>query len=519
MASILSISRHNSQASSINDINYETEQLLEKAIRHNDVKLVSKIFEHYYSDDDGKNESLDKTNLTAKKSLSLSKDEKIERPVLKTQSAIDEQNYFHGLSSSIEDGDNSYLFSTALHLAIENNAYDVFLFLLKHRIDPNNPGKTCYQTECFRRSRNTSVDSQDHLPYSNFENIPSTSCEPLIRSPSIRSANLPLLLNPNIVNTPKIPSIQSMQSNQYSISSEPYNLNSRRSSTKSAKIIQIRSEISTDKKTVHVCSDGTRITYDEEYNREKLFTLPPIFLAVALNNSVILRELIAYGANVNLMDGHGVTPLHLCLCQQHISRSCLQLLIHSGAKLKTKNNKNVAPIDLVDETFAHEIIQMQKAIIDESFEQLLLRSTTDSRRDSVPFIKNRKHSKTIPIKTVNNLAFFKENSTDSYTNGTNLAKFFETKIMNNEIKRKNFPFTIKQSSKDTTTLSQEDKSPTEAPPKNVQRKSITNSATSNSTLFLPTSPGSIGHKRSFAIDSQSDKTSALKSLQNVSLSN
>ncbi|OTF76729.1 ankyrin repeat domain containing protein [Euroglyphus maynei] len=521
MASILSISRHNSQASSINDINYETEQLLEKAIRHNDVKLVSKILELY---DDGKNESLDKTSLTAKKS-SFSKDEKIERPVLKPQLAIDEQNFSRGHSSSMDDGDNSYNFSNALHLAIENNSFDVFVFLLKHRIDPNNPGKACCQTECFRRSRNTSVDSQDHFLYSNFKNIPSTSCEPLIRSPSIRSANLPLLLNPNIVSTPKMPSFQFMQSNQFSINSEPYNFNSRRSSTKSAKIIQIRSEIPADRKIVHTCSDGTRITYDEEYNREKLFMLPPIFLAVALNNSVILRELIAFGANVNLADGHGVTPLHLCLCQQHISRACLRLLIYSGAKLKTKNNNNVAPIDLVDETFAHEIIQMQKAIIDESFEQLLLRSTNVvGRRDSIPFIKNRKQSKTTLIKTVNNLVstserlFLKDNSTDSYTNGTNIAKFFETKIMNNEIKRKNFPFTIKQSSKDATTVGQEDKSPLENRPKNVPRKSITNSATSNSTLFLPTSPGSIGHKRSFAIDSHDDKNSAMKSFQNLSQS-
>lgn len=322
-----------------------------------------------------------------------------------------------------------------------------------------------------------------------------------------------------------MPSFQSMQSNQCSINSEPYNFNSRRSSTKSAKIIQIRSEISKDRKTVHVCSDGTHITYDEEYNREKLFTLPPIFLAVALNNSVILRELISYGADVNLMDGHGVTPLHLCLCQQHISRACLRLLIHSGAKLRTKNNQNVAPIDLVDYPFSHEVIQMQKTIIDESFEQLLLGSTDDGKQDSILFVKHRKNSKTTPLKTANNLAstskrlFLKDNSTDSYTNGTNLAKFFETKIMKNETRKKNFPFTTKQSSKEATTLGQEDILLSETRPKIVPRKSITNSVASNSTLLLSISPGSIGHKRSFAIDSQGDKISALKSFQNVSLSN
>jgi hypothetical protein len=137
------------------------------------------------------------------------------------------------------------------------------------------------------------------------------------------------------------------------------------------KVIRLRADMWPNHKVVHFATDGNPVTYDEEYTRENLYSLPPIFLCVALNNCSILRELIKYGANVNISDRYGTTPLHICLCQEHISRSCLQLLIQNGAKLYYKNKQSIAPFHLVNNDISEQLQKLQSNLISIAFKQIV----------------------------------------------------------------------------------------------------------------------------------------------------
>ena len=68
---------------------------------------------------------------------------------------------------------------------------------------------------------------------------------------------------------------------------------------------------------------------------------------------------------------YGITPMHLCLCQEHISRSCLQLLVENGARLYFKNSQSVAPFQLVSDDISPNIFILQKSIIDQAFAQIV----------------------------------------------------------------------------------------------------------------------------------------------------
>ncbi|KPM04050.1 ankyrin repeat domain containing protein 11 [Sarcoptes scabiei] len=312
-----------------------------------------------------------------------------------------EEIFPHGSKSSYDNGpthQQSFIFAKALHLAIENNSNDVGVALLNHGIDPNSNGieDSINLMDFWNRSNksnDTSLESAENLFDQNRNNhliASSISHEPLIRSPSIRSANLPLVLEPKTLNSwaDQIQSISpsrnySLQKRNFgnslnhSFISNTSSINSnlcgfdRRSSSKSARLIRTNSDLSIRLRTVHIRTDGSKLTYDDEYNRDRLFQLPPIFLSVALNNSVLLKELISHGADVNSADDYGVTPLHLCLCQKQISRACLRLLIQSGAKLRLENKQTIAPFQLVDEKLFKEILQLQRSIIENSFDHLL----------------------------------------------------------------------------------------------------------------------------------------------------
>lgn len=429
---------HSSLASSMNSLTAEVDQL-ERAIRHNDTKTVAKMLQAYL----GKTVTASHGAFTPRTSLTSSSPnfqqqqqflfDSCSRPVLKSQQAFDDVVVAAGggggggvteeASSRRASGSTttdmaaatagSSIFTNALHLAIEANAFDVCVLLLKNGLDPNESGVAPLTLDnAWRRSSHTSDESAavaqaavnnpnintDLLNLNVFGGINlSTSREPLIRSPSVRTTlNSPMLLSPQ--NHRSFLHLSASSGNLhagggggghsgigrlygFSATSSPSSVNSDLSSMgvsggaasiqSSARVLHVRSTLAESLRTVYVKGDGSAVTYDMEYVRERLFTLPPIFFAVAFANSAILRELLRYGAQVGVTDAHGVTPLHLCLCQEPISRACLHQLVQAGAKVRAKNNSNVAPFELVAEELLDEVLYLQKFIIDDAFRQLV----------------------------------------------------------------------------------------------------------------------------------------------------
>nr|XP_006006326.1 PREDICTED: ankyrin repeat domain-containing protein 10-like [Latimeria chalumnae] len=74
----------------------------------------------------------------------------------------------------------------------------------------------------------------------------------------------------------------------------------------------------------------------------------PLHAAVGLFPECALL-LIQYGANVNLSDNWGVTPMYLAACSGQIE--CIQLLVRAGAKITYRNKKTgEAPKQLASKT-------------------------------------------------------------------------------------------------------------------------------------------------------------------------
>lgn len=540
-----------SLASSINDLTVEAEQL-EKAIRHNDVRLVSKMVDLYL----GKQGS-EKVSQGSRRSSNHSTT-KDGRPVLKAQLAFDEQNGVEQVvrreSGSTEDRECT-LFTNALHMAIENNAYDVTILLLKSGIDPNEAGVVPFTSDYWRRSSHTSEDSnvhnQDRLLNTstlNLHGLLSASREPLIRTPSIRT---PMLLSPQ-TGASFLGSQHQQPHLYFSANSSPSSINSDLSSvclhSSPTRLVRMRPEMNATERTVFTRADGTCVSYEDEYNRERLFTLPPIFLAVALNNSAIVRELIHFGANVNVADSHGVTPLHLCLCQEHITRACLQLLVQSGAKMRAKNKQSIAPYELVDPDLTEEMLYLQRFIIDDSFGQMLpARAKHKLNRKETMMYANYKSIDRHQLEANSNSSVnltttsakqlvSKEESLDSTGSGPlNLARIFESKetpVVSSHAKRKVVQIESttrsKASGKDSVHICLDGDSsdqgfvivdsPASASASASKHTQQANSTQipANSSLFLPSTISSLmGHKRSFAFESS---TTNSKSTANSNVS-
>ncbi|RWS07906.1 uncharacterized protein B4U79_12058 [Dinothrombium tinctorium] len=377
--------RTNSIASSINDLTIETEQL-ERAIRHNDTRFVRRMLELYHNKFLFPRGSLfDKSSLETRSicggiqqhdRISLCK-ERFERK--------------ESGSTAEPGGESPAIFTNALHLAIESNAFDVAILLLKFSFDPNEAGVTPFTSlDLWRRRSDSSYESTtaagQNGTTNNNNNLNvyrassfSTSREQLLPH-SARSAS-PHLLSP-VLGSSSINITKDVQHFiRFSITSSPSSVNSEISSigrySTPTKVIKIKSELPDRLRIVHMGSgdEAKPITYEDEYTRDTLYSLPPIFLATALNNAPILRELIKYGANVNIADRYGVTPFHLALCQERISRSCVHILLQSGAKTLAKNKQGVTPRDLL-QARGDQLTELQKILVENAFAQILPQQNT-----------------------------------------------------------------------------------------------------------------------------------------------
>ena len=73
---------------------------------------------------------------------------------------------------------------------------------------------------------------------------------------------------------------------------------------------------------------------------------PPLFNAIFFGNYEFTKMLLDHGANVNLQDHCGTTPLHCAVkAIAGNKEQIIKLLLENGADLKIKDNLGKAPTD------------------------------------------------------------------------------------------------------------------------------------------------------------------------------
>ena len=93
--------------------------------------------------------------------------------------------------------------------------------------------------------------------------------------------------------------------------------------------------------------DGEQGTFSAVYGSPAyLRRLPPLFSAVVAEDAESVAELIGYGADVNVADEFGNTPLHVCVCRAAPDEDCLHELVEMGAAVYRANNTGVCAAKL-----------------------------------------------------------------------------------------------------------------------------------------------------------------------------
>uniref|UniRef100_A0A0M3HR85 ANK_REP_REGION domain-containing protein n=1 Tax=Ascaris lumbricoides TaxID=6252 RepID=A0A0M3HR85_ASCLU len=88
----------------------------------------------------------------------------------------------------------------------------------------------------------------------------------------------------------------------------------------------------------------------------------PLDVAVRVQSTELMVILIAYGADVNLGDEDGNTPLMFAVMESPLSWHCLHTLIFFGAQVERKNLRGICPLDL-----APELRKLQQNYVEDLF--------------------------------------------------------------------------------------------------------------------------------------------------------
>jgi ankyrin repeat protein len=119
------------------------------------------------------------------------------------------------------------------------------------------------------------------------------------------------------------------------------------------------------------CRNGT-LDYNTYYTNERLFTLPPLFLAAQRNNHYACTLLLKYGANVNVRDEQYCSPLHLASRLQH---DVCNILISHHACITISNKYGDTPLSLWP-----NVKQLQMAFVEREFSKLCRKHSSISKR-------------------------------------------------------------------------------------------------------------------------------------------
>ncbi|CAG7724464.1 unnamed protein product [Allacma fusca] len=119
------------------------------------------------------------------------------------------------------------------------------------------------------------------------------------------------------------------------------------SETLPRKLLSINPSIPKGLLVVSVESRGREVTFAEHYTSSHLMTLPPVYLAACRGRATPMTLLLQFGAKSTINDSLGNTPLHLAVIQSPTPWDPILDLMESGAKITTRNEKGISPLDLL----------------------------------------------------------------------------------------------------------------------------------------------------------------------------
>ncbi|XP_074641463.1 uncharacterized protein LOC141899200, partial [Tubulanus polymorphus] len=321
-------SRVPSFASSICDLSFEANQL-EKAIKENDIFIVKKLLDiHHGKFTVNLHESiLDKGSLDSRSCGKSHLSQDVEILLRKSQTLLDRFEQTELAVDATESLETPAIFRNSLHVAILYNSVDVVKLLLRYGIDVNEAGigiDPDSGTHILQRT--PSKEKQDRFIFYNNSTEQYRSNDDitfLVPTPSPTPTPTPIPVpTPSPTPTPTpipIPTPSPTPIPAPTPSPTPIHV------------------------ATHYSNSFTRI-----YSLDHLFTLPPLFLAVAKGNSTITRFLLKFGADANFRDEltDGSTPLHLASSKAFQSTDCSRILLEYGAKILIKNKSDLRPVDL-----------------------------------------------------------------------------------------------------------------------------------------------------------------------------
>ncbi|ELT88361.1 hypothetical protein CAPTEDRAFT_195646 [Capitella teleta] len=383
--------RTSSITSSIFDLSYEGE-VLDRAIRDNDIKVIKKII-HVHS---GKfplvrtahvNGGFPVDKLSAVDSVSyvsqlrqtpLPPGELPEAASARRDSILQQQqprgsqqlNPWTALadarreSSATENTDSvvPLIFRNAVHVAIQHNALDVLGVLLASGVDPNEPGLN-FSSE----GRRCSSISEILLPREKRD-VRFQLSQTSEVSPSDNSSDSP--------NCAKCDSVSRTDVGLPASPSAPASQGERRDSrtlNRTAAAAAAAAAVPTSKGALGATNASADFDFGSTYTAERLQELPPLFLAAAQRNVKTVRLLLQFGAAPNVHDDLGCTPLHLSACVDFQSWLCAVALLEYGAQVDAVNRFGVSPRHL-----SPDLQKEQQRIVDEHLFVL----TRDSIRET-----------------------------------------------------------------------------------------------------------------------------------------
>ncbi|KAH3786907.1 hypothetical protein DPMN_165022 [Dreissena polymorpha] len=313
--------RSNSTVSSIFDLSYESDQL-DRALRTNNANTLAKILQVHY----GKFPIAHHSNSSCgnpSDRTSFTYDSRERRPSSRTTTTASTDNDFSGRKhltpffdrererrmSVTPEADIPDIFRTSIHVAISHNSIDAIEVLLKYGIDPNEPkGNLIRSTE--RRHSSLYCDNKRLRP----EKVIEESNE---QSASDDSA-----------------SIVNVQGDSISIPVPHYAQQTQTLPQEKEK--DRKYSVSSTASSLPRASFTISLDCDISYTDEELFNLPPLFFAIQERNEVATLLLLQHGADPNVCDLAGNTPMHLAVSDQYYRTDICIALIQYGAKIKRK---------------------------------------------------------------------------------------------------------------------------------------------------------------------------------------
>ncbi|XP_053407871.1 uncharacterized protein LOC123546334 isoform X3 [Mercenaria mercenaria] len=330
--------RSNSTVSSIFDLSFESEQL-DRSLRANDAFAVSKILQVHYGKFpiNFRNQSpwdRHSVDTRGRRPSSRSQDQDV---FIRRQQPSFLGDGFDRRESVTPECDIPDIFRTSLHVAILHNSLEVIEVLLKHGIDPNEPRSSLINSE--RRLSSFLSDGNKFRPdcviEESFEQC--NSEDNLVNKTSSDNFTLtvPVQITLPVPPVPIVPPVPPIET-------------TRKQSTASHDTVKPRASFA--------------ISLDNEicYTTEELFNLPPLFIAIQEKRDIAVIFLLQYGADPNVQDRAGNTPLHVAATDSCYDPNICKVLLRHGARTRQSNKHGQAPLD-----FRQGLYDMQIGVIKE----------------------------------------------------------------------------------------------------------------------------------------------------------